>query len=293
MTGPSIALPGLPTFNAGDPNFRITQFDGWWATAKPRSELIDSGVSHGSVAVGPWDFAEAYYTLSGVIRSNDRATLMGYRRALLAALPANEDSPIVVYGNDEDVDLQVEVRRYDAPTIDVVANNLTFTFPLVATDPFKYAADLLSGSMATFAGFHWFKTLDPTDFTLLLDPADAALYFETDVAEGVDQAATLTSTGDIASRQLTFNVTGPLTAGEWFLLHETTGRRLWLDLSLDAGQTLFLDCYEQHAWLGASNVDEHVFGDYLTLEPGTNVYRLVTSTDTAGSAVVEARPAYQ
>lgn len=296
MTGPSIRLAGLPDFNAGDSAFKITAFDGWYATAKPRAELLPSGVSHGATAVGPWDFAEAYYTLSGVIRSADRATLLGYRRDLLAALPAAGASPITVLGNDEDVDLLVDVRRYDQPDIRVVANNLMFTFPLVAVDPFKYAATALSASMAAFNGSDWFATFEIDgggDDWLDLGADTYLLAFETDSSAAADQAAVLFSPGDALSRRLTFTVTGPLDQGDWFLLHENTGQRLYADLALTAAQTLTFDCYAQRATLNGSEVDTLVFGDYLTLLPGDNTYRLVTGADSDGSAAVEGRPAYE
>lgn len=299
MTGPSIQLPGLPNFNDGDPAFKVTAFDGWWNTPKPRAELLPSGVTHGAVPIGPWDFAEAYYTLSGVIRSTDRAALMAYRRDLLTALPADADSTIVVLGNDEDVDLQIDVRRYDAPDIRIVANNLMFTFPLVGFDPFKYAATALSGSMTAFTGFNWFMTFtedtvpDPDEHYLAFDTVDYAMTFQTDVAEGANQAAALVSPGDALSRRLTVTVNGPLDAGDWFLVQDNTDRRLWVNLTLTANQTVTFDCYRQRADLNGNGIDTLVFGDYLTLEPGENTYRLITGSDSAGSATVEGYPAYQ
>lgn len=298
MTGPSIVLPGLPTFNAGDPAFKIMLFDGWFGAAKPRSELVE-GAGPGATAVGPWDFSEAYYTLSGMIRSSDRATLMAYRRALLAAFPANTESTVVVLGNGEDVDLLVDVRRYDAPTIDVSANNLTFTMPLVAVDPFKYGADLLSADMAAFNSSIWFQlfTIDtaptPDEFYLAFDTSDDTLEMTQDTSAAALQAAALFSPGDETSRRVDITVTGPLAAGDWLVLHETTGRHLYADLALTADQSIEFDCYRQRAYLNGDPIDQHVFGDYLTLEPGSNTYRLVTGTTSAGSATVEARPAYQ
>ena len=93
--------------------------------------------------------------------------------------------------------------------------------------------------------------------------------------------------------RVTVTVTGPLDEGDWFLLHENTGQRLWVDLSLTADQTVEFDCYQQTATLNGNAIDTNVFGDFLTLEPGENTYRLVTGTDSAGSATVEAQPAYQ
>lgn len=304
MTGPSIRLGSLPTFNAEDRDYRITAFDGWYGAAAPRAELVTSGGAPGAVAVGPWDDSEAYYTLTGLIRSTDRATLMSLRRELLAALPATEDVALDVLGNDEDVNLTAFVRRYDKPEITVEGSLLHFTFPLVATDPSRYGPTLASSlTMGVFTGSQWFTTFeldatpDPDLHYLAPDVVageGAVLFQQVEEMPDFPSSVTLTSEGDTTSRRLTIAVTGPVTQGDWQLINETTGDELYADLSLVAGQTVVFDCYRQRATLNDAPIDGLVFGDFLSLEPGGNTFRLTSGTTSAGFATIqEARPAYQ
>lgn len=505
MTGPSIRIPGLPDFNAGDSRFRIRDFDGWYTRAQPRAELVPSGAAPGAVAIGPWDDAEAYYELSGFIKDSDRAQLQTFRRDLLEALRADQDTTVTVFGNDEEPDLTTQVRLYDRPTVDVFANVCEFTFPLVSTDPLRYGLTALTGQFGVFTGDEWFTLmtvdtvgldLDGTSGTDASAPDAAALdiagdlevtarvapddwmtgsnhqvilskglsayelrlnsagrldlfwtngseqstvatgfadgsehwvqamldvdngagayevkFFTSNDPAGTDPdtvtwtqlgdtltgAATsiaantdelsvgsrggsvpfagivgyaevrddgtvvadpdfadqvagttsfdddagntwtlngaakiltlgidltqdaaptpdefyvefeqalqsgsfapslvVTSEGDATSRKLVFDVTGPLTKGDWQLLHENTGDQLTVDLGLTAQQTVRFDCHAQTATLNGSPIDSLVFGDWLTLEPGSNTYRLTAGAASDGFAsLVEGLQAYR
>lgn len=304
MAGPSIEVGSLPKNNTGDPDVHMT-IDKWFTVAKPRAELVPSSTA-GAVAVGPWDLAEKYYTLRGTLTSGDPAQLYTWRAELLDALPANSDNPIVVYGNGETVDLQVFVRLYDEPDIEIAGQNLIFAMPLVATDPLRYGTGL-SGTMGVFTGSEWFTTFDvytpPTPdvyylpFTLdtVPTPDDAYMTFEQATSVGpFPPAVVLTSPGDAVSRRIKFEVSGPVTVGDWKLVHEQTGDELWADLELVAGQSVVFDCYAQTATMAGASVDHLVFGDWLTFRPGSNTYRLVAGIQTDGFAdIQDALPAYR
>jgi hypothetical protein len=302
---PSVQVGSLP-IDGANPRFHYT-IDGWYSVAKPRAELVANGGGSGAVAIGPWDDSEAYYTLRGVIQSTDRLELLGYRRQLLDALPADSDSPLVVIGNGVDEDLQVFVRRYDAPEIGFNGDNLLFSYPLVALDPLKYAATALTGIMGVFTGSEWFTTFtvytppnpDVWYMPFVLDtvPTPDVAYMTFQQATSTSpypMAAVLTSPGDMISRRIKFQVTGPVTLGDWKVVHEQTGNELWADLELVDGQSVVFDCHAQTATLDGSPVDNLVFGDWLTFQPGPNTYRLVAGTQTDGYATVfDALPAYR
>jgi hypothetical protein len=301
-----ITVGELPTFNATDRRFIAQGFDGFRAVPKPRSELVASGAAAGAVAVGPWDDSEAYYTLNGRIENSSQAQLLAYRMQLLDALPATVDSPIVVADYDG-VSRVAYVRRYDKPDITIRGNALLFSFPLVGLDPLKYGEDGAGGVMGVFAGSTWYTTFAvdtaPTPdiyyMPFILDTAPTPdfgyMVFQQDVASSsFPPAVTLTSEGDAISRRLTFEVTGPLDQGDWHLLHEQSGKELWVDLALTSEQTVVLDNYSQTASLDGSSVDSLVFGNWLSFEPGPNTYRLVSGTQSAGFAyVLNALPAYR
>lgn len=305
MTGPSIRIGALPVNNATDPDVHYT-IDGWYGTAAPRAELEENGAIGGAIAVGPWEPAEAYYTLSGLIHSTDRQLLLDYRRQLLAALPAGRDMPLVVIGNGEDIDLTVYVRRYDKPDINFDGHNLVFSYPLVASDPYKYGSDLLEQQMGVFTGSAWFRTYlvdtAPTpDLYYRVHSVDLVpfpnlhyrTYEQADESSEFPPAAILTSTGDSTSRRVVARATGPLTRGDWAIVNEATGAAIWADLDLAPGQTARFDSLTQTATLDGAAIDSYVFGDFLTLEPGVNTYRLIAGIQTAGFGRITAQPAYE
>lgn len=280
----------LPTFNATDRRFRITGFDGWFTVAAPDTVLVASG-GPGAVAVGEWAPLEAYYTLAGVISATSRPELLALRGYLLAALPAHADAPIEVLSEQK----QIFVRRYDRPDVAVAENTLSFTFPLVASDPFKYSIDALDGTVGVFTGQRWFRTYTDNsgDWVRSYDTAGDRTYEQAFPTGPYPQSLTLTSDGDASSQRVTVEVTGPLTAGDWWLWNETTGSRLWVEAGVTADQTLTLDNVARTATLNGADVGHLVFGDWLTLEPGANVFRLVAGTDSAAFAHITALEAWQ
>jgi hypothetical protein len=65
--GRAIRLAGLPDFNATDANFRITGFDGWFATPVPDAQFAANGGYAGAIASGPWLAKERPGELRGFI----------------------------------------------------------------------------------------------------------------------------------------------------------------------------------------------------------------------------------
>lgn len=294
--GRSVRLPGLPDFNADDPAFRINMFDGWFDGPGPVPVLVANGGAPGAVAVGDWEPAEHYYTLAGRVfcEPQDRAY---YRRLLLAALPPNMDTSIACLGNSVDVDLQAFVRLFDRPTMVANEAGLGFSLPLVAPDPYKYALAPLAGDMGVFTGQSWFR-----DYTLsgakwvrsyALTGSRWTRTYKQSVASGpYPSSVTLDSAGDATSRRVTVTITGPLTAGDWWLRNESTGEEMWVEVGVQAGQQLVIDMRSRTARLDGSPVDHLVYGDWLSLAPGANLFRLASGTASAAFASVTALPAY-
>lgn len=297
---------GALTFNNADRRFIATGFDNFRAVAKPRSELVPAGGAAGAVAIGPWDDSEAYYTLSGRIGNVPQSDLLTYRKQLLDALPATADSPIIVADYDG-VPRAVYVRLYDKPDITFRGNEMRFSFPLVGLDPLKYGITGLTGTMGVFTGDEWYQTFtydtaptpDDAYQTFLLDtaptPDDAYFLFQQVVASGpFPPAVVLVNAGDAVSRRIVFEVTGPLSQGDWKLINETTGDEMWVDVDLIPGQSVILDCYTQTATMDGASVDNLVFGDWLTFQPGSNTYRLVAGEQSEGFAdITQALPGYR
>lgn len=296
--GRVIELEGLPRFN--DPDdwdelFKVTQFDGWFDTAAVESQLVPNGGGAGAVAVGDWLPSEALYVLGGIIDTG-RESLADMRRLLLAALPFDREATVTVLGNGYDVDLCIYVRRYDRASIRI-GSVLEFTVPLVAPDPFKYALQELSGVVGVFTGELWYRQHTGTDAnpTTFYNPQGGRwvrFYQREAGASAYPDSMQLQHRGDARSSRVRADVAGPLEAGDWWLLNESTGRRLWAELNISSGQLLTLDMHTKTATLNGTDVGHLVYGDWLTLEPGVNTFRLVSGNPSSAYATITAREAY-
>jgi hypothetical protein len=297
IVGRSVRIPGLPDFNDTDRDLIVEDVGGYMDGPTPIPVLVPNGGGVGAVAVGDWAPAEDYLTVNGWIFS-DAAALAGFRRVLLDAFTSATEAPLVILGNGVDIDKQMFVRLYDRRTISQVDDRLAFSLPLVAPDPYKYALEPLSGQMGVFTGQSWFRdyALAGTRWvrTYTLTGGRWVRSYERRLPSGpFPTSLTLTSDGDMTSRRVTAAITGPLTAGDWWLVNEATGERLWVEVGVTADQTLVLDMRARTARLNGALMDHLVFGDWLSLAPGGNTYRLVSGTDSDAYASIEALEAYQ
>jgi hypothetical protein len=293
--GRIIQLPGLPDFNGSDNSFRITQFDGWFDGLEPDAVWVANGGGPGAVGAGPWQAKERAGVIAGRILA-DRERQETMRRLLLSAIPiGNIEVPIVCLGNGLADDLQIFVRRSGKPDISI-QSTLTFSFPLIALDPLKYGRDSLTGAMGVWTGEDWYEPmveapagvwsmqLAPSWYTQMVQDVPVGPY---------PVSLSLNSPGDVSSQRVTATIVGPLTAGDWYLWSETTGRRLWAELAVAEGQTLILDSFAKSATLSGTDVTYLTYGDWLTLEPGPNSFRLVAGEDSEAFCQLSALPAYE
>lgn len=237
--------------------------------------------------------------LQGFINA-DLSQLPGYARALAASLPATDTATIQILANGrDDLDLQVFVRRYDRADFPI-SSRLDFTIPLLALDPYLYGLDPLTGGIGVFAGTYWFGSYSKPSST----------WVKTYVKNGSNWFATYSNTqppgpypdtlaltpplGATSSRRLTFQVVGPLAAGNWQLSQVGTGREMWVQASIPAGQSLTIDCYEETVNFNGEDYTSLLYGDMLTLEPGGSTFQLTSSAPNAAAyALVSALPAYE
>jgi hypothetical protein len=293
---PIYRLPGLPDFNADDLTLIVSSFDGLRARSRPDLELVANGGGPGAVLTGSAQPSEQLLTLSGVILCADRAELHAMRRLLLAALPFGQLVPLGIIDDAAGIDLQLFVALYDQETIEFRGPYLYFTFPLVAPDPFRYATGPLAGDVGVFTGQQWYRSYADDGSGTWISIYDAGVnrsYAQSEPSGPYPQSLSLVSDGDGPSARVTVTVSGPLAAGDWWLLNETTGKRLWADLSILEDQQLTFDMAAHTAFLNGADVAHLVYGDWLSLEPGTNTYRLVAGTQSSAFAHIEALEAYQ
>ncbi len=297
--GRAIRLSGLPDFNAEDACFRITGFDGIFSTPIPDAQYAAAGGGAGAVASGSWLPKERPCVLSGFIDA-PLAELPSYARALAAALPATAEATVGIIANGrDDLDLQLFVRRYDRADLPI-SSRLDFQIPLLALDPYLYALEPLTAGMAAYSGTYWYELYSKPSSTWVktyVKPASAWIDEHSNVAQPgpyPDSAALTASPLSVSSRRLTFDVYGPLTAGEWNITQEDTSREMRVQLTIPAGQSLSIDIYAEAVTMNGQDVSSYLYGDMLTLEPGGSTYRLnVPTANIAAYALITALPAYE
>lgn len=294
--GRTIQLPGMPDFNGEDDSFKITQFDGWFDGLDPDVVWVANGGGPGSVASGPWQAKERAGVLAGRILA-DREQQETMRRLLLAAIPVgNVEVPIVCLGNGLATDLQMFVRRSGKPDISI-RYAVQFSFPLMALDPLKYGLTPLAGTMGVWTGEDWYLPMVEAPagvWSVQMTPSPWGLALIQDVPVGpYPVSLSLESDGDVSSQRITASITGPLAAGDWYMWSETTGRQLWAEVSVSADQTLVLDSFTKTATLSGTDVSYLTYGDWLTLEPGPNTYRLAAGENSDAFCQLSALPAYE
>ncbi len=292
-----VRVDGLPDFNASQPGYRITKFDGWWNAGVPDAVMVPNGGGPGVVASGPWLPAETYYALTGYIEAPP-TDLEALRDALLAAFPSNQDVPLTVLGNGYALDKQTWVRRYDKPDI-TISSRLDFTLPLVASDPYRYGLITVGGNMGVWTGQVWYRLYGkpgvPWTQTYVNDGTGRYVrsYAQAGDMGVYPSSVTVNSASTVTSRRVVTRITGPLTAGQWWVVNEASGERMRVNVSLSATQQLVVDSLNMTAILGGADVSHLVFGDWLTLEPGPNLYRLIAGTQSAAFASIEALEAFE
>jgi hypothetical protein len=175
---------------------------------------------------------------------------------------------------------------------------MEFSIPLVAPDPYRYAVDTAAGMLGAFTGGSWLESFTLSGgawvetFTLSGGGWDT---FALSPASGpYPVSLTIASDGTVSSRRVVFEVHGPLATRSWYLLHEGTGRRMWVQAPVADGQTLTVDVFAWTATLDGQDVTHLLYGQPLGFDPGVNTYRLVSSVANAVAyATITARAAYE
>ncbi len=269
------------------------------------------------VPSGAWLPAESYLTISGSIMGNLDAQAL-WRRQILLGLPTTREVALVVH--DIDQDRQGFVRRYDKPSFQLSPTFMQFQVPLMMADPYKYGVVPVGGFMGVFTGQTWYRTYNSvgggggsgysdtysdtygggSGTTWKRTYAQAGgtgpwrrYYVQAEAAGPYPDTLSVESLGTVESRRVTIQVTGPLTAGSWWLYNLATGGKQWAQLSLGPTQMLTLNSQDRTATVDGLDASHLVFGDWLTLAPGTNTYRLAAATRTDAYASVSALDAFE
>ena len=86
-----------------------------------------------------------------------------------------------------------------------------------------------------------------------------------------------------------------LAAGDWLLVNETTGEKLWAYTTIVSGGVISVDMMNIKALQDGYDITHLIFGDWFGLVPGINTIRLYAGPDssTAYAEITDARSAWR
>lgn len=255
---------------------QIDIMEGWDDTPGVDAIIVPNGGGHGAVSGGLWTKKEKYITLGGMIHRPSRAEAQQAREQLIAAI---DNGAVEIERVTPDGTLYVVARLYDKMGFDwPVEEGFRFVAPMVMLDPHKYVRDATVVTIVAFTGEDWYRIYDqsPDWSRTYTQSPDWSRTYQTDGSTQPTIASV--ENGDAVSRRLQFEVTGPLTAGDWRIVNETTGESMWLDLTVAAGQSIIIDVFNNKATLNGGDVTSYVYGSWLSMAPGSNNFRLLVGT---------------
>lgn len=271
-------------FNTDTPifwDYRIDNLDGWEDTVDLDPVVVEYDVADGGSA-GYFPAKVKYVQLEGYVLTGDRAGAEDVKRILGTAFARNTD---LVIKRHSPVPKQITFRR--ASRIEYTTDlpeGIRFLMTLVAVDPFKYSiteAVVTTGiSTPDESG-----RIYPRVYPMVYDPVAGA--------DTGNLGVNFFNEGNANSYPISV-VEGPLTAGGWQIVNDTTGQRLTFDVSLAAGQVLTIDHANHLLLFNGYPYVARAEGEWWPLIPGDNFVRLTSSVfDAAASLELHARSAWE
>lgn len=275
-----VVTVGDISFNAVSPatfDFRIDEMAGWFDGPEIDVVISEFGVADGG---SPGFFAakSKYVEVNGwcLAKTGGRADVQEIRTQLGRAFPRNVDvavtrfSPIPTY--------MMMRRAGPVKLVQEMPEGCRFSLLLVATDPFRYSV----GDAPIVIGI---STPDDAGRTY---PRTYPLFYTGTVGVGDNLGKTFVNEGDANSYPISL-VTGPLTAGGWQIINDTTQQRLTFNVTLTSAQTLEINHSAHTLKLNGYQVTYQAEGDWWALIPGSNFIRL-TASDYNATAQLELHP---
>ncbi len=267
--------------------FMMDIMDGWDDTPELEVTITAFGHSDGAVSADRFPMKEKYLDLGGAVLAETRAEADKARDRLKLLFQNNKQ--IVIRRYEPNGAQEMTVRLSGKITFErPVEEGFRYLVPVVATDPFKYSVNLISGSVGVFSGGNFFRSY--------ANPAAGRFvrqYPRTYQQEKPTERADLilNNEGDVTTYP-TSTVVGPLRSGDWFLYNRDTDQVLSFDVGIPDGSTLVIDHKEQIALLNGYDVGFTMRGEWWGLRPGSNLVQLVAGTYNAEATLtVTARSA--
>lgn len=271
-------------FNTDTPlywDYRIDELAGWEDTADLDPVIVEYEVADGGSA-GYFPAKVKYVQMSGYVLTGDRAGGEDVKRILGSALARNTD---LVVKRFSPVPKQMTFRR--ASKIEYIQDlpvGIRFVTTLAAVDPFKYSTDetVVTTGIST-----------PDESGRVYPRVYPLVYTAVAGADTGNLGVNFFNAGNASSYPISV-VQGPLSAGGWQIVNDTTGQRLTFDVSLADGQTLTIDHANHLLLFNGYPYVARAEGEWWPLIPGDNFVRLTSSVyEAAASLELHARSAWE
>lgn len=277
------------SFNGGasvdGATFYCDTMDGWLDTAAPRVEVSSFGYSDGVIAASRFPLSEKYIEFGGYVLSSSR--LAAEKAADKLSLLFDVNTDLVVIRNSaipKAMDMRVS-GDFQIPQ-DLAEQGFRWIVRLMAEWPFKYSPEEQIQTGGVFSGTDFHREYDVALYGRTYDALTFGRSYIIDAVSvsglgaGLLLPDLITITNDgTADAYPEITVTGPLLAGSWELINETTGEVQSFDIDLSTGVELIMSNRDKTAYISGQAVDYYLRGDWIHLVPGPNRLRLSTGDE--------------
>lgn len=254
--------------------------DPWDSTPEIDMVFARIGVVDGEIPGEVAAYAGKQYTIGGYVLAEDREIAQSAWETIVRdVIPRGAD---VVIRRDEPTPKFTTVRlngprepQWVGPT------GFRWAAQARAYDSFRYAVEPWEGE-AGVAGQIQGGRVYPRVYPLV---------YNLNASGGTTRVEALNS-GTSDTPKWYVNLSGPLAAGSWRIVNETTGALLRIGVEVPEGSLLTIDMQAETATLDGAIVNATVTGDFFRLVPGVNMIRLFGDYDPAARINVTAYSAW-
>lgn len=277
-----IVFNDRPSNPAGSGFWGLDGLDGWERTPEIDLRTSPVGGAIDGEEIGPnAPFRARHLVAAGYVTADDRATAELLKDVLWRdAFPSNTNLVLTRY---ESVPKFLTVRVSGPQEFVMVGpSEYRWVVPLIAGDPFKYGATVLSDSTGA-AGQSTGGRTYPRTFPMT--------YGTTAAGEG--NSIVLFNAGTVASPKILLELTGPLNNGSWRISNETTGDSISFGVDVAVTDTLTIDFRAGLALLNGYPIGASIIGDFWKLATGNNIIKLFTDYNPAITITATAYSAWK
>jgi hypothetical protein len=257
---------------AGTGFWNIDELDGWDRTPEIdfQTSAIGGSIDGEEIATDSPALGR-HLVIGGYVSADDRLSAEAAKDVLWRdAFPRG---PVIRITRNEPIPKFIDARVSSRREFVMVGPQMyRWMVPMVAGDPFKYAATALSDSTGAAGQSTGGRTY----------PRRYPMTYGT-VAAGEGNALVLVNAGNIASRNLVITLTGPLTNGSWRISNETTSEELAFAVDVSSTDSLAIDFRAGVATLNGYPIGSSIIGDFFKLVTGENILKLFADYDPAVS----------